>query len=103
QKASLFRKLARAVPSLEGATVAVWGLAFKPKTDDVREAPSLDLVRSLIEAGANVRAYDPVAMETFRAALGRQADRVVFTGGNLDALTGADALAICTEWEEFRM
>ncbi|MGK4065874.1 UDP-glucose/GDP-mannose dehydrogenase family protein [Rothia sp. HC945] len=103
QKASLFRKLAKAVPSLQGATVAVWGLAFKPKTNDVREAPSLDLVRSLIEAGANVRAYDPVAMETFRSALGRQADQVVFTRGNLDALTGADALAICTEWEEFRM
>lgn len=103
QKTSMFRKLTALVPRLDDATVAVWGLSFKPKTDDVREAPSLVLVRSLLDAGATVRAYDPVAGETFRAALGPDAEEVVFAENSFDALAGADALAICTEWEEFRV
>ncbi|WP_085528505.1 UDP-glucose dehydrogenase family protein [Kocuria massiliensis] len=103
QKSAMFHKLTEAMPHMAGATVAVWGLSFKPKTDDVREAPSLSLVRSLIEAGANVRAYDPVAAETFRAALGDDAAAITFADSSFDALAGADALAICTEWEEFRV
>lgn len=103
QKTSIFRKLESLMPSMDGATVAVWGLSFKPKTDDVREAPSLVLVRSLLDAGAAVRAYDPVAVGTFRAALGTDAGPVVFTDNSFDALAGADALVICTEWEEFRV
>lgn len=103
QKTTMFHKLTDALPELDGATVAVWGLSFKPKTDDVREAPSLSLVRSLLEAGATVRAYDPVATDTFRAAFGPDAAAITFTESSFDALAGADALAICTEWEEFRV
>ncbi len=84
---------------LKGKTIAVWGLAFKPRTDDVREAPALSLIADLIEAGAIVCAYDPVAMENARAA-----SRGAFTCATtaLDAVCGADALVIVTEWNEFR-
>ena len=114
QRQLLFAKLSQLLGgpvNLRGATVAVWGLAFKPKTDDVREAPSLDLVRALLRAGATVRAYDPVAREMFRAALGAvdpepgnatPLGRLVLCDAAFDALAGADALAVCTEWEEFR-
>ncbi|MCP3426182.1 UDP-glucose/GDP-mannose dehydrogenase family protein [Rothia sp. AR01] len=102
QKGTLLRRLDELLPGLAGRTVAVWGLAFKPRTDDVREAPALHLVRGLLAAGCTVRAYDPVAAGTFAAALGEEAARVEFTDSALDAARGADALAICTEWEEFR-
>ncbi len=84
-----------------GATVAVWGLAFKPNTDDVREAPSLTTIRRLLEAGCRIRAYDPVAEPTARRALG-EPDGLVYCSSNYDALEGADCLAICTEWGAFR-
>jgi UDPglucose 6-dehydrogenase len=84
-----------------GRSVALWGLAFKANTDDVREASSLAIVEALLDAGATVRAYDPVAMANARAALGPRAG-LHFAASALDALAGADVLAVVTEWREFR-
>ncbi|NOZ24329.1 MAG: UDP-glucose/GDP-mannose dehydrogenase family protein [Planctomycetes bacterium] len=84
---------------VKGKTFAVWGLAFKPKTDDVREAPALKIIRRLWELGAAVRAFDPEAEETAKKALG--SDLVVARSG-YDALDGAEALVLVTEWNEFR-
>jgi UDPglucose 6-dehydrogenase len=83
---------------IEGLSVAVWGLAFKPGTDDVREAPALVLIDRLLAQGANVRVHDPVAMDNVRAIYG---DRITYCEKRDDALEGADALAIVTEWKEF--
>ena len=99
QKEVLFDKLQRRFGDLKGKTIAVWGLAFKPRTDDMREAPSLTLIEALLAAGATVHAYDPVARETAHAELG---DRIRYARKDYDALEGADALVICTEWNEFR-
>jgi UDPglucose 6-dehydrogenase len=85
--------------SLAGKTVAVWGLAFKPETDDIREAPALTLVEDLLAAGAQVRAHDPQAMGNVRALLG---DKLTLSDTMYDAAQGADALAIVTEWHEYR-
>ncbi len=82
-----------------GKTFAVWGLAFKPKTDDMREAPSLEVIEGLLGRGAKVQAFDPVATETARRILGT---RVTFAERPYDALQGADALFVVTEWNEFR-
>jgi UDPglucose 6-dehydrogenase len=82
-----------------GRTVAVWGIAFKPGTDDVREAPSITIMETLLAAGAKVRAYDPVAHGTGYEVFG---DRITYADSSYDALDGADALIICTEWSEFR-
>ena len=88
-------------PDLSGRTFALWGLAFKPNTDDMREAPSRVIVAELLKRGAQVRAYDPVAMDEARRVLaGLQG--VHFVNSQTDALTGADALLIATEWKEFR-
>jgi UDPglucose 6-dehydrogenase len=84
---------------LRGKTFAVWGLAFKPNTDDMREAPSLTIIEGLLERKAAVRVYDPVAMETARGLLG---DRVEYGTRNYDILQNADGLAVVTEWNEFR-
>ncbi len=101
QKALLFQKLTRRFgDKLNGRTVAVWGLAFKPGTDDLREAPSLVLIESLLRAGCNVRVFDPVATEKGRALLG---DSVFFASNMYEAAQGADALAVVTEWKEFRL
>ena len=99
QKTRLFTKMKMHFGSLKGKVIAVWGLAFKPKTDDMREAPSVPLIEALLAAGAKVQAYDPEAARTAKAILGT---RVSFASGNYDALKGADALAIVTEWNEFR-
>ena len=88
--------------SLAGRTIAVWGLAFKPDTDDMREAPSRDLLQGLWAAGAQVRAHDPVAMEEARRVFGARAD-LVLCDTPMQALQGADALAIVTEWKAFRV
>ena len=85
---------------LDGLTVGVWGLSFKPRTDDVREAPSLTIIEWLLERGAKVVAYDPVAIETAREKLG---DRITYASRAMDVLDGAAGLIICTEWSEFRM
>ena len=100
QKHRLFQKLQQAIgPELRGRKVAVWGLAFKPNTDDMREAPAITLIEDLLNAGAGVAAHDPVAMPEAQRRLG---DRVKFVESNYDALDGADALAIVTDWNEYR-
>jgi UDPglucose 6-dehydrogenase len=86
---------------LEGLNFALWGLAFKPNTDDMREAPSRVLVAELLEHGASVTAYDPVAMGEARQIY-KAESRVRFADSPMAALDGADALAIVTEWKEFR-
>src|SRR5690606_25957852 len=84
---------------LAGVTVAVWGLAFKPETDDLREAPSLAVVNGLIERGATVRVHDPVALGAARGVFG---DSVEYVDGNYDALPDASALLILTDWKQYR-
>jgi len=99
QKRVLYEKLQRHLGSLSGKVIAVWGLAFKAETDDVRESPALVLIEELLRAGARVQAHDPAAVETARQQLG---NRVTFASHGFDALAGADALAIVTEWLEYR-
>jgi len=102
QKHVLFDKINKHFDGkLAGKTIALWGLAFKPNTDDMREAPSRELMESLWAAGASVRAYDPVAAHETGRIYGERKDFVLVEHA-LDALTGADALAIVTEWQEFR-
>ncbi|MBL0056201.1 MAG: UDP-glucose/GDP-mannose dehydrogenase family protein [Chitinophagaceae bacterium] len=84
---------------LQGRKIALWGLSFKPNTDDIREAPALSIIDSLLAAGASVSAYDPEAMANVKAILG---DNIRFTERQYEALDGADALVIATEWSEFR-
>jgi UDPglucose 6-dehydrogenase len=85
--------------NLKGKTFALWGLSFKPKTDDMREAPSLIIIERLLEAGASVKAYDPVAMEEARHLIG---DKIEYAKDQNEALIDADALILATEWPEFR-
>ncbi len=85
--------------SIKGKSFAMWGLAFKPNTDDVREAPSIKLIKKLLNAGANISAYDPEAAETTKAVIG---EKINYTGHPYQALENADALIIVTEWNEFR-
>jgi UDPglucose 6-dehydrogenase len=99
QKVRLLAKMKQHFGSLGGKQIAVWGLAFKPKTDDMREAPAVPLISALLEAGAVVTAYDPEAMKVARDIFGT---RVTFADKSYDALAGADGLAIVTEWAEFR-
>ena len=84
---------------LAGRQIAVWGLAFKPRTDDVRDAPALDLLERLLDGGAQVTVYDPEAMSHVRAMYG---DRLIYASGAMEALDGAECLAIVTEWGDFR-
>ncbi|MBS0205648.1 MAG: UDP-glucose/GDP-mannose dehydrogenase family protein [Planctomycetes bacterium] len=100
QKSVLFDKIQRHFQGqLGGRTVAVWGLAFKPRTDDIREAPALVLIDQLLAAGVAVRVHDPVALENVRQQYG---DQLTYCTQMYDALSGADVLAIVTEWNEFR-
>jgi len=102
QKHRLFEKLSTYFEdSLSGKTIAVWGLAFKPETDDMREAPSRVLMESLWESGASVRAYDPEAMKECHRIYGDRKD-LELVSSKEEALEGADALVICTEWKAFR-
>jgi len=102
QKATLFTKLAQAFDGdLQGKTIAVWGLAFKPNTDDMREAPSRALMEALWAAGARVQAFDPEAMGECRRIYGRRND-LALVDNREQAVEGADALVICTEWKTFR-
>ena len=93
-------KVRDATPSVDGATLAVWGLAFKPGTDDVRDAPSLEIVDALLKEGAALRLYDPRAMDEFAAHF-PSSDAVTYTPSPEDAAEGADAVLILTEWPEF--
>ncbi len=100
QKGLLFEKVQRHFgEDLAGLTFAVWGLAFKPRTDDMRDAPAITVIESLLAARARVQAFDPEAMEEARKIFG---DRIQYTHRNYDALHGASALLILTEWNEFR-
>ena len=99
QKSVMFAKIKFQFHDLPGRTVAVWGLAFKPRTDDIREAPALVLIDALLAAGCAVKVHDPEAMENVRALYG---DRLTYCRSKYEALKDADALAICTEWNEFR-
>jgi UDPglucose 6-dehydrogenase len=102
QKSVLYQTIAAYYEGqLEGKVVALWGLAFKPNTDDMREASSRTLIEALWEAGAKVRAYDPVAHHEARRIYGERSDLVLCKNAE-EALMGADALAIVTEWREFR-
>ncbi len=99
QKNVLVEKIRAHFGSLKGKTVAVWGLAFKPRTDDMREAPAITIINRLLKEGAKVQAYDPEATETARRHFG---NKITYARKAYDALTGADALALITEWNEFR-
>ena len=99
QKSRLFAKLSAALGALRGATVAVWGLSFKPQTDDMRESPALTLIDALLQAGATVRAHDPVAINEARRRIG---DAIEYAETSYGALDGADALAVVTDWNEYR-
>jgi UDPglucose 6-dehydrogenase len=99
QKAILVPRVEKYLGGLRGKTVALWGLAFKPRTDDMREAPALAIVEALLRGGATVRAYDPKATAAARRILG---DRIVYCSRSYEAIEGADALIVVTEWGEFR-
>jgi UDPglucose 6-dehydrogenase len=100
QKGILTKKIRKYFKNdVAGKTIAVWGLAFKPNTDDIREAPALVIIDELLALGAKVRAFDPEAMDNVKAIYG---DRIYFASGMYDTLAGADCLAIMTEWNEFR-
>jgi UDPglucose 6-dehydrogenase len=97
QRQRFFEKILKVLP--KNATVAVWGLSFKPKTDDMREAPSLDLLPLLVKAGHAVKAFDPEAMTVARPLVPKE---VVFVESPMEAATGADVLVLLTEWDVFR-
>lgn len=100
QKAILVEKVKRHFgPQLSGLTFAIWGLAFKPRTDDMRDAPSITVIESLLKAGAQIHAFDPEATAEAKKVFG---DRIRYAGRNYDALAGASALLVLTEWNEFR-
>jgi UDPglucose 6-dehydrogenase len=100
QKKRLFEKLSEALNGeMSGSRIAVWGLAFKPNTDDMRESPSLSLIDSVVAAGGRIVAHDPAAMGEAQRRLG---DRIEYAENNYDALAGADALVIVTDWNEYR-
>jgi UDPglucose 6-dehydrogenase len=99
QRVVLVPRIEAHLGGLKGKVVAVWGLAFKPRTDDLREAPALAVIEELLARGAAVRAYDPKAVSAARRVLG---DRVTFCQRSYEAVEGADALVLATEWNEFR-
>ena len=99
QKVRLLTKVQSQFGSLKGKQIALWGLAFKPRTDDMREAPSVPLIHGLLGAGASVQVYDPEAMKVARSIF---ASKISYADNSYAALTGADALVIVTEWNEFR-
>lgn len=100
QKTIMFPKMEQHFDgNLKGKKIALWGLAFKPNTDDIREAPALYMIEKLLQAGASITAFDPEAMENVKAKLG---DSIAFASSMMDAVKDADALLICTEWHAFR-
>ena len=99
QRRVLVPRIAAHLGTLKGKVIAIWGLAFKPRTDDMREAPAAAVIDGLLEAGASVRAYDPKAIDVARRVYG---DRIHFCKRSYEAVEGADALVVATEWNEFR-
>ncbi|MCK8828204.1 UDP-glucose/GDP-mannose dehydrogenase family protein [Natroniella acetigena] len=99
QKESLVAKLEQILPDLAGRTIALLGLAFKPNTDDMREAPSRTVVKQLLEAGAEIKAYDPIAMDEAQEIFG---DDIEYATDAYDALSGSDAALLVTEWDQFQ-
>jgi UDPglucose 6-dehydrogenase len=99
QKSHLVTKIKRYFGDIKGKNFAFWGLAFKPNTDDIREAPALEIISALLEEGASVAAFDPEAVNNVKSILG---DRITYTETQYDCLENADALIIATEWNEFR-
>jgi UDPglucose 6-dehydrogenase len=99
QKERLVDKIEAHFPDLTGRTIAIWGLAFKPRTDDMREAPAIPIIERLLARGVKVKAYDPAAAPVARGIFG---DRITLCEKSYDTLSGADALAVVTEWNEFR-
>jgi len=103
QRGTLIRKITEHFSGdVSGKTVGIWGLSFKPKTDDIREAPALELVRWLLDNQANVRLHDPEAIPNVRQELGDHGTQVVYCENEMQAIEGADFLAINTEWNEYR-
>lgn len=102
QKSVLFKKLSKTYEgeTLKGKTIALWGLSFKPETDDMRESTALVIIQMLLDAGCTIRAYDPVAMEECRRRIG---DKITYCRDMYDAVLDADALLLLTEWKEFRL
>ena len=102
QKGILFEKLQKAFKgeSLKGKTIALWGLSFKPETDDMRESTALVMIEKLVEAGCVVRAYDPIAMDECKRRIG---DKITYCRDMYDAVLDADAMLLLTEWKEFRL
>jgi UDPglucose 6-dehydrogenase len=98
QKDSIIDRIRRLLPRLDGKTIAILGLAFKPETDDIREAPSIRIIGDLLEAGARIRAYDPAAMESARRLL----TDVEYCEDEYEAARGSDGLVVVTEWNQFR-
>ena len=99
QKTKLVATMRKHFGSLKGKTIAVWGLAFKPRTDDMREAPAIPLIEALLSAGASVQAFDPEAARVAKSIFG---SKITYAASSYDAVKGADGLAILTEWNEFR-
>lgn len=100
QKNLMFNRLSAALGgNIRGTRIAIWGLSFKPQTDDLRESPALTLIESLLSAGAQLTAHDPAAMDHARKLFG---DRIAFAATNYEALNGAHALAVVTDWNEYR-
>lgn len=100
QKSIVYKKIKRALEDLNNKKIAIWGLSFKPETDDMREAPAIEVIDKLIADGANVVVYDPVAMEECRRRIG---DKVTYAKDMYEAIIDADALALLTEWKQFRV
>lgn len=100
QKSIVYRKLKQALGDLRNKKIAIWGLAFKPETDDMREAPALEVIDRLIADGANIAVYDPVAMDECKRRIG---DKVTYAKDMYEAIIDADALAMLTEWKQFRV
>jgi UDPglucose 6-dehydrogenase len=99
QKSVLFNKALKHFGDLKGKTIALWGLSFKPQTDDMREAPSVVIINNLLEAGVTVKAYDPVAMHEAKRILG---ESITYAMDQYEALIDADGLMVVTEWSEFK-
>jgi len=100
QKERIFEKLYNHIPNLEGKTIAVWGLSFKPRTDDMRDAPSIRIIKRIQAEGAKVRAFDPVAIKTAKHNFAEV--NLTYCKSAMEAAEGADALLVLTEWDEFR-